>query len=108
MHLPYTLNENLESQELPSNRAGYKATAKAELSITDALLTNLKNQGIYNNSLIFIVGDHGSHTGDSWVLILPQIKTWNLLQHGIRKGYWKRNTADASEAGQFYRNSFDF
>ena len=63
-HIPYTLNENLEFQQLPSNRSGYKATAKADLSITDALLTNLKNQGMYNNSLIFIVGDHGSHTGE--------------------------------------------
>ena len=63
-HLPYTLNENLEFQQLPSNRTGYKATAKADLSITDALLSNLKNQGMYNNSFIFIVGDHGSHTGE--------------------------------------------
>jgi len=63
-HVPYVLNENLEFQKLPSNRTGYKATAKADLSITDALLTNLKNQGMYNNSFIFIMGDHGSHTGE--------------------------------------------
>ena len=63
-HIPYTLNENLEFQQLPSNRSGYKATAKADLSITNALLTNLKNQGMYNNSFIFIVGDHGSYTGE--------------------------------------------
>ena len=63
VHRPYTLNEDLEFQELPYDRAGYKAQAKGELSITDALLTSLKEQGVYNNSLIFIVGDHGSHTG---------------------------------------------
>ena len=62
-HSPYILNETLEFQELPPNRTGYKATAKGALSITDALLTNLKQQGVYNNSLIFIVGDHGSHLG---------------------------------------------
>jgi len=60
VHPPFTLNETLESQELPSTRSGYKSTAKAELSITHALLTSLKKQGIYNNSLIFIVGDHGA------------------------------------------------
>ena len=63
VHNPYILNENLESQELPSTRSGYKSTAKAELSITHALLTNLKKQGVYNNSLIFIIGDHGSQKG---------------------------------------------
>ena len=63
LHLPFTVNENLEASELPPDRTGYKATAKGALSITDALLTNLKQQGVYDNSLIFIVGDHGSHMG---------------------------------------------
>ena len=62
-HSPYILNETLEFQELPPNRMGYKASAKGALSITDALLKNMKQQGVYNNSLIFIVGDHGSHLG---------------------------------------------
>ena len=64
-HGPYTINENLEIQDLPPNRAGYESQAKAALSITDALLTSMKNQGVYNNSLIFIVGDHGSHLGSN-------------------------------------------
>jgi hypothetical protein len=62
-HEPFIINENLESQKLPFNRSGYKSTAKAALSITNALLTSLKKQGTYNNSLIFIVGDHGNHQG---------------------------------------------
>jgi len=61
VHYPLTLNENLEYQELPSDRSGYKSTAKADLIITGALITSLKNPGIYNNSLIIIMGDHGAH-----------------------------------------------
>ena len=109
VHRPYTLDENLEFQELPSNRTGYNAAAKAALSITDALLTNMKQQGVYNNSLIIIVGDHGSFLGS---VMDPNDssheKTQVYSSTVSNKYYWERNTAHIGEACQCYRRSFNF
>lgn len=60
-HNPYILNEDLKIEDLPQNRSGCKAQAKASLKIAHALLESLKTEGVYDNSLIFIVGDHGAH-----------------------------------------------
>ena len=59
-HVPYTLSENLSYEELPQNITGYKSQAKASLRISHSLLESLKRNSSYDNSLIFIIGDHGS------------------------------------------------
>jgi len=59
-HVPYQLNENLSYVKLPQNITGYKSQAKASLKISYALLKSLKQNSSYDNSLIFIIGDHGS------------------------------------------------
>ena len=58
-HPPFLLNESLGYMDLPNNRSGYKEQAKASLKITNELIQNLKKSGIYDNSIIFIIGDHG-------------------------------------------------
>ncbi len=60
IHPPFHLNEQLELEEQEFSREGYKEQAKATLEITDRFLTGLKKIGAYDNSLIFIVGDHGA------------------------------------------------
>ena len=53
------LDENLEYNESTT----YESTAKASLKISHALLESLKQNGGYDNSLIFIIGDHGTGAG---------------------------------------------
>lgn len=59
-HGPYTLNAQLQNEDLPQNRSGCKEQAKASLKIARELIEQLKRHDIYDKSLIFIVGDHGS------------------------------------------------
>lgn len=62
-HAPYHLNDDLKEKRLPQNYLGYKLQAKASLKICSALLESLKEKGGYANSLIFIIGDHGTGRG---------------------------------------------
>ncbi|KJS12091.1 MAG: hypothetical protein VR67_11515 [Peptococcaceae bacterium BRH_c8a] len=58
-HPPFNLNERLEKVNLNYNRDGYKVQARASLEIINRFLNALRNNGVYDNSMIFIVGDHG-------------------------------------------------
>lgn len=66
-HAPFHLNEDLKYVELPQNITGYKSQAKASLKISYALLESLKRNNSYNNSIIFIIGDHGIGAGTQLV-----------------------------------------
>lgn len=59
-HPPFHLNEKLEIEDQEFSRKGYREQAKATLEITNRFLNALKKIGAYDNSLIFIVGDHGA------------------------------------------------
>ena len=59
VHLPFVLNEKLEFEKLKSNRRGIRQQAKGMLKLTDLFLKKLRDLGVYDNSLIFIIGDHG-------------------------------------------------
>jgi len=58
-HRPYILNESFEFERLGDGRNGFKRQAKVMLKLTDLFLRKLKRLGIYDSSMIFIVGDHG-------------------------------------------------
>lgn len=58
-HPPYLLNESLGYEELPYNRTGNIEQSKAFLRITNELLKNANRSGMYDNTMIIIVGDHG-------------------------------------------------
>lgn len=64
-HSPLTVNANLEftDKTFPFNRNSYVDQAKANLRGLSAVFEKLKRSGIYENSLILVLGDHGS--GDS-------------------------------------------
>jgi hypothetical protein len=59
VHFPVTFNEKLEIVNLPQNRQGCRQKAKGELVLMREFLNTLKKIGIYDNSMIFIMGDHG-------------------------------------------------
>lgn len=60
VHLPFQLNEKLEETDIQMNRSGYQIQAKAAVEITKKYLESLKTAGVYDQTMIVIVGDHGS------------------------------------------------
>lgn len=58
-HRPIILNENLELARLNGTRHNYKNYAKASLRITELFLEKLKEINAFENSMIFVVSDHG-------------------------------------------------
>lgn len=60
VHLPLLLNESLELERMPLNRNNFKRQAKASLKIVEIFLNKLKKIGAFDNSLIFVLGDHGA------------------------------------------------
>ncbi len=59
MHPPLQFNESLEYKDLPPDARGYRRCAKGLLELASKFLRNLHDSGVYDNSLIVIMGDHG-------------------------------------------------
>ncbi len=59
-HAPYIFNENVE--EVSPEEGSYEDNLRASLTITAAYLNKLKEAGVYDNSAIIIMADHGSST----------------------------------------------
>jgi arylsulfatase A-like enzyme len=51
--------ENCEYKRLGYTRLNYLGQAKCVLRLVDRFLAKLKKAGVYDNSLIFVMGDHG-------------------------------------------------
>jgi len=59
-HLPIRINENLEYEEHSVfSRENYKKQAKGSLRLVHMLLDTMKRLGIYDNTMVFILADHG-------------------------------------------------
>jgi len=56
-HTPYLLNEDLRYEKMA--QGGYERQARAVLKLSGIFLNELKRLDIYDNSLIFVIGDHG-------------------------------------------------
>ncbi|MHB8094252.1 MAG: sulfatase-like hydrolase/transferase [Candidatus Aminicenantales bacterium] len=68
-HIPLNLNENLGFERMTINRPNYIRFATASLKLTGLFLDHLRRLGIYDNSTIIIVGDHGAgYQGQQFVL----------------------------------------
>jgi hypothetical protein len=57
-HDPYLLNENLEYERM-NGADRYERQAKATLKLTGLFLDELKRLEVFDNSMIFIIADHG-------------------------------------------------
>lgn len=64
-HPPFTLNSRLQRESLPQDRSGGKEQARAALRIAGELIRQLKVNNAYDNSLLFIIGDHGNPWGSA-------------------------------------------
>jgi len=59
-HLPLLLDENFNYCKLPVNRQNYVKYATAAVKLMIIFLKHLEEIGIYDDSLVVIVGDHGA------------------------------------------------
>lgn len=59
-HIPWILNREV----MDDDESDYKSSVEASFTITKLFLERLKEQGIYDNSVIIIMADHGIDSGD--------------------------------------------
>lgn len=56
-HVPFIYNEDMEV--IPEEQGSYEDNIKASLTITRDYLDKLKESGVYDNSVIIVMADHG-------------------------------------------------
>ncbi|MDD6571600.1 MAG: sulfatase-like hydrolase/transferase [Thermoflexaceae bacterium] len=64
-HIPWVFDENLNNIK----ESDYETMVKASFTLADAYLEKLKDAGVYDNSVIVIMADHGYNTveeGNDW------------------------------------------
>lgn len=69
-HVPLRLRADLSESQGPLDysRENYRGQARAALKVTSELLDELRRAGVYRDSVIAIVGDHGSgRSRDMWL-----------------------------------------
>jgi hypothetical protein len=62
LHVPYSINEDLKFEKLEKTRINALRSSKGIIKYTKIFLEKLKELGIYDSSLIFIIADHGGYT----------------------------------------------
>ncbi len=72
-HEPIQMNANFEAVDLPLNRANIAELARGELKLVRMFLDGLREMGIYDQALIFILGDHGHPYGAFEVRLPPDL-----------------------------------
>ncbi|OHD69689.1 MAG: hypothetical protein A2177_00465 [Spirochaetes bacterium RBG_13_68_11] len=77
IHLPLIMNENLDYEEMQPFRINMLRQGTGILKMAATLLERLKQLKVYDNSLIFIVGDHGSGVGDAKINVTPYGNNFN-------------------------------
>ncbi len=65
LHLPLIMNEDLDYEEMEPYRDNMLRQGAGLLKIAATFLERLERLGVYDDSLIFIVGDHGSGVADA-------------------------------------------
>ena len=58
-HAPYRIDRNLKYTKLEDNVEGYKEQGRAMISLIRIFINKLKENNLFDNSLIVILGDHG-------------------------------------------------
>jgi hypothetical protein len=59
-HIPLVLDENLSYVRMDVSRGNYLKAATASLKLTTLFLKRLRKLGAYDDTMVFIVGDHGA------------------------------------------------
>ncbi len=75
IHPPLTHDENLRPQTLPFTRQNAKRQAKGILHLLETFLDTFIDRHIYDETLLFIVGDHGTSFHPRLVTVDDGIRT---------------------------------
>jgi hypothetical protein len=59
-HMPLRLNEKLQYEKMKLTRRNYLRQSEATLKLVRMIFEELKRIGAYDNSLIFVIADHGA------------------------------------------------
>ena len=59
-HIPLDLDENLDYVPMDVTRSSYRKAAVASLKMMMLMLDRLRRLGVYDDTMVFIVGDHGA------------------------------------------------
>jgi hypothetical protein len=87
-HPPYKINRNLEYGTPDKNVDGHQEQVRGLLALIKILNNSLKEEGVYDNTMIVILGDHGiGHPGSETI---NRIDTYS--EEYIAKHYMKRFT----------------
>jgi arylsulfatase A-like enzyme len=70
-HVPLVLDENIRYVKMDVSRENYRKAATASLKLTALFLDRLRQLGIYDRSLILIVGDHGAGSQGQRFILQP-------------------------------------
>ena len=87
IHLQLMMNESLEYEGMPPDRASMQRQGTAVLKIVAILLGRLRQLEVFHNSLIFVVGDHGS--GMPGTFINESLLSENFNTRGPYKGNFR-------------------
>lgn len=93
IHLQLRMNEDLLYEVLDVTRANMVRTGTGALKMAAIYLERLRQLGVYDNSLIFIVGDHGSGVADAAIDMTAHSASFN------RAGPYKGNFKTFKAAG---------
>jgi hypothetical protein len=87
IHLGLIMNENLEYEPMPPDRPSMKRQGTGILKLASMILERMKQLGVYDDSLIFIVGDHGY--GLSAASLRPTSAGNTFNTKGVYKGFFE-------------------
>lgn len=74
-HIPLTLNEKFKYKKMAVNRKNYKKYATAAVKLMIIFLQHLQEMGIYDDSLVIILGDHGAGGQGQHFVVQPGMPT---------------------------------
>jgi len=71
VHAPFRMDENLNYKEMTVTRPNWETLARGAVSLLDVFIKQLKELGIYDDTMIVFVGDHGHSLGQFGMGLLP-------------------------------------
>jgi len=77
LHLPLILDEDLDYEEMEPWRDNMLRQGAGMLKIAATYLERLERLGVYDETLVIIVGDHGSGVADAKIDITPYADRFN-------------------------------
>lgn len=86
IHPALTMNQDLEYEVMDPDRTGMMRQGTGTLKIASVFLERLRQMKVYDNSLIFIVGDHGSGLSTASINVSPHGARFN--RRGPYRGFF--------------------